>query len=156
MVEVPILLCILVLTIYPIRVKLPQLAIASPISEPNARFDPVLAFADELADLESDTTFVSESLLPYLSIKNDRNELRTLFNVALDSRTNRGNFAIGAIGSELIDHLKVGRFDNILVTSSEWDWLQTAFQDQPEWREKYIEFPESSGRFVLLVREASE
>ncbi len=152
MVEIPILLCILVLTIYPMRIKLPQLAMANPISMPNARFDPVLAFADELSDLESDTTFVSESMLPYLSIKSDRNELRAIFNVALDARTERDNFIIGAVESELLDHLELGRFDNVLVTSGDWEWMQTASQDQPEWRDQYSGTLEPSGQFVLLVK----
>lgn len=155
MVELPVLLCLLIVTIYPIRFKFPKIAMENPILLPNARFDAVLAFEDQFVELESATTFVSGSMLPHLQIHLDRNKLRALFNVALDARTERDNFEIGGMDAELIKDLELGKFSHVLISSDDWEWMRTAPQDRPEWRDQYSSIVEPSGRFVLLVKEAA-
>ena len=151
-VELPVLLCLLIVTIYPIRFKFPEIARENPVLLPNARFDAVLAFEDQFAELESATTFISSSMLPHLQIHYDRNELRALFNVALDVRTERDNFQIGEMDAEFIKDLELGMFIHVLISSDDWEWMRTAPQDRPEWRDHYSSFVEPSGRFVLLVK----
>ncbi|MFV1858750.1 MAG: glycosyltransferase family 39 protein [Anaerolineales bacterium] len=156
MVELPVLLSLLVLTIYPIRVTYPEIARQNPLLRPNARFDPVLAFKDELGELDSATTFVSHSIVPYFSIGFDRNELRALFNVGLDMRSDRENFELGPVDANLIERLVLGDFDYALITSDDWDWMRESPQDRPEWREQYSGSVEPTGRFVLLTKLGGE
>jgi hypothetical protein len=152
MVELPVLLCLLVLTIYPIRVKYPEIAMQNTRTLPNARFYAVQVFEDEFLNLENSTTFVASSLLPHLFINNDPNELRALFNVALNARTEQDNFDIGVVDAELIESLELGKFDYLLISSDAWDWMRTAPQDRPEWRDQYSGTLEPSGQFVLVVK----
>ena len=152
MVELPVLLCLLVLTIYPIRIRFPEIAMQNQGLLPNARFYPVRVFEDNFLNLENSTTFVASSLLPHLFINNDPNELRALFNVALNARTEQDNFDIGVVDAELIESLELGKFDYLLISSDAWDWMRTAPQDRPEWRDQYSGTLEPSGQFVLLVK----
>ena len=152
MVELPVLFCLLVLTIYPIRVTFPEIARQHPLLRPNARFDAVLAFENELGELDSVTSFVSRPVLPFLGIGFDRNELRALFNVALGPRTERENFSLGVVDTAFIERLMLGDFEYALITSDEWDWMRMSPQDRPKWREQYSSSDEPTGRFVLLTK----
>ena len=152
MVELPVLICILILTFYPIRVTFPRIAGQHPLFRPNARFDAILAFEDELGQLDDATTFVSRSIIPFLAIDVDRNELRALFNVGLNSRTERENFRLAEVDADLVEDLVQGEFDYLLITAPEWEWLRESPQDRPQWRDEYSSTSEPSGRFVLLTK----
>ena len=152
MVELPVLMCLLVLTIYPLRIRVLDIEGENPNLLANARFYAVLAFEDILTELESSRTFVARSVFPHLFINDDPNELRALFNVALDARTEQDNFEIGAMNAEFIEDLELGEFNHVLISSDDWEWMRTAPQDRPEWRDHSFKFR----RAIRTIRAASE
>ena len=113
-------------------------------------YRPVLAFEDEYGDLERSKTFVSNPVIPWLVINEDLNELRALFNVALGTNTEAENFGLAEVDENFLQDLERGEYLHALIMSDEWEWMRTAPQDRPEWREQYTS--STDGRFVLLTR----
>lgn len=115
-----------------------------------SRFDLPLAFEDRMEFNSPEAAYFSRDLLAGLPAVSNRDELAALVNVGLDVQTIRSNYLIGAVDEALVELLEHGEQRYVVVTSSEWDWLRTAPQDRPAWRQRYETFEESTGRFVLL------
>ena len=149
----PVLLCILALTVYPIRLQLPEIARTPSLELPNARFDSFAAFDSQITPTQDMTLLVSASMLRALSISNNREELSALFNVYFDATTDRDNFKILDRGVEFVQLLVHDEFGLVLISSHDWDWLRESPNDRPEWRDRYQPIEEDSGRFILLKLE---
>ncbi|MCI0772894.1 MAG: hypothetical protein J4N74_05670, partial [Chloroflexi bacterium] len=81
----------------------------------------------------------------------NRDELAGLINSALDGQTVRSDYQIGTVDEPMIRSMESAEHKYVVVTASEWDWLRTAPQDRPEWRDRYEAFAEPGGRYVLLT-----
>ena len=149
---IAIVLLLLSINIYQIRLNLLDVANKPELLRYNYRFQPILAFEEEIRDNDGLDMYVSSAVLPSLAIGRNRDELSALVNIALDIRTDRDNYVIGMLDEEFVSELEVGEYSPILITTSDWDWLRTAPQDRPEWRSRYTASIEPSNRFILLQR----
>jgi hypothetical protein len=147
---IAIVLLLLSINLYQIRLNLLDVANKPELLRYNYRFQPILAFEEEIGDQDGLDMYVSSALLYSLYIGGNRDELSALVNIALDIRTERSNFVIGSPDDEFVGELEVGEYSHILITTSDWDWLRTAPQDRPGWRSRYMASAESSNRFILL------
>lgn len=147
-------IALLLLSIYGYQIRLNFLDIANKpeLLRYNYRFQPVLAFEDEIRDYDGLDMYVSSAVLHSLAIKENRDELSKLVNIALDIKTERADYVIGTPDEELVDELVGIEYSHLLITTSDWDWLRTAPQDRPEWRSQYTASIEPSNRFILLTR----
>jgi hypothetical protein len=145
-----IVLLLLSINIYQIRLNLLDAANKPELLRYNYRFQPILAFEEEIRDHDGFDMYVSSAVLPSLAIGGNRDELSALVNIALDIRTERADYVIGTLDDEFVRELEVGEYSPILITTSDWDWLRTAPQDRPEWRILYTASTEPSNRFILL------
>ena len=147
-----IVLLLLSINVYQIRLNLFYVANKPELLRYNYRFQPILAFEKELRDYDGLDMYVSSAVLHSLTIKENRDELSTLVNIALDIRTGQADYVIGTPDEEFVSELEVREYSHILITTSDWDWLRTAPQDRPEWRSWYTASIEPSDRFILLQR----
>ena len=145
-----IVLLLLSINIYQIRLNLLDAANKPELLRYNYRFQPILAFEEEIRDHDGFDMYVSSAVLPSLAIGGNRDELSALVNIALDIRTDRADYVIGTLDDEFVRELEMGEYSPILITTSDWDWLRTAPQDRPEWRIRYTASTEPSNRFILL------
>jgi len=149
---IAIFLLLMSINVYQIRLNLLDAVNKPELLRYNYRFQPILAFEEEIMDYDGIDMYVSNAVLPYLAIKGNRDELSALVNIALDKRTERDDYVIGTPDDEFVSELEVSKYSYILITTSDWDWLRTAPQDRPEWRSRYTEFTEPSNRNILLQR----
>ena len=149
---IAIVLLLLSVNVYQIRLNLLDVANKPELLRYNYRFQPILAFEEEIRDHDGLDMYVSSAVLPSLAIGGNRDELSALVNIALDIRTERADYVVGTLDEEFVGELDVGEYSPILITTSDWDWLRTAPQDRPEWRIRYTAFSEPSNRFILLQR----
>jgi len=149
---IAIMLLLLSINIYQIRLNLLDVANKSELLRYNYRFQPILAFEEEIRDHDGFDMYVSSEVLPSLAIRGNRDELSALVNIALDIRTERADYVTGSPDDEFVGELEVSKYSHILITTSDWDWLRTAPQDRPEWRTRYTASTEPSNRFILLQR----
>ena len=145
-----IALLLLSVSVYQIRLNLLDVANKPKLHRYNYRFQPILAFEEEIRDNDGLDMYVSSAVLPSLAIETNRDELTALVNIALDIRTERADYVIGTLDDEFVRELEVGEYSPILITTSDWDWLRTTPQDRPEWRIRYTASTEPSNRFILL------
>lgn len=73
------------------------------------------------------------------------------FNVALDGQNDRADYQIGNVNEHLLQSMESVRHKYVVINASEWEWMQIATQDRPEWRDRYEAFAEPGGRYVLLT-----
>ena len=149
---IAIMLLLLSINVFQIRLNLLDVANKPELLRYNYRFQPILAFEKELRDYDGLDMYVSSAVLHSLTIKENRDELSTLVNIALDIRTGQADYVIGTPDEEFVSELEVREYSHILITTSDWDWLRTAPQDRPEWRSWYTASIEPSNRFILLQR----
>ena len=150
--ELAIIFLLLATNLYQIRLNVLDISTIPDIRRINTRFQPILAFEKEIRSVDNPDIFVSSTILPSLVIKENLDEISALVNIALDLRTGRTNYELGFPDEGLIRGLEDGEYSLVLITSSEWDWLRTAPQDRPEWRNKYFAETESNNRYILLQR----
>lgn len=150
--ELVIIFLLLVTSLYQIRLNILDVSTHSESKRPNFRFQPILAFENEIISVDDHKMYVSNTILPFLAIKENLDEISTLVNIALDLRTDRTDYELGFPDESLIRGLEKGEYSLVLITSSEWDWLRTAPQDRPEWRVRYIAEAKLSDRYILLQR----
>jgi hypothetical protein len=147
-----IVLLLLSISVYQIRLNLLNVANKPELLRYNYRFQPILAFEEEIRDPDGLDMYVSSEVLYSLSIGGNRDELSALVNIALDMRTERADYEIGTVNEKFVSELELGEYSPILISKSNWDWLRTAPQDRPEWRRRYTASIEPSNRFILLKR----
>jgi len=149
---IAIVLLLMSINVYQIRLNLLDVANKPELLRYNYRFQPILAFEEEIRDHDELLMYVSSAVMHSLAIGRNRDELSALVNIALDIRTERVDYVIGTPDDEFVGDLEVSKYSHILITTSDWDWLRTAPQDRPEWRSRYTEFSEPSNRSILLQR----
>lgn len=147
-----IVILLLPISLYPVRLNLGEVATRPEVLTENVRFQLILAFEERIQDAEDLNLYMTTSALPLLAIKANTDELASPINVGLDLKTVREQYTIGTPDSALVKALLGGEYSHVLLSSSEWDWLRTEPQDQPEWRRQYESFVEPGNRFVLLQR----
>ena len=99
--------------------------------------------------------FVSEEIPPFLLIGDNLDELSGLMNTAFDLRTGRSDYEIGGRDQMLVEKLESGTYTHLFLISDDWDWLRTSPQDRPTWRTQYRHSSDSTGRFILLIKNGS-
>jgi hypothetical protein len=150
--ELAIIFLLLATSLYQIRLNILDISTQSEFDKQNVRFIPLLAFEKEITEVDEFNMFVTNTILPYLAIKENLDEISTLVNIALDLKTGRADYELGFPDESLIRGLEEGEYSHVLITSSEWDWLRTAPQDRPEWRSKYLAETGPNKRYILLKR----
>ncbi|MCJ7570111.1 MAG: hypothetical protein MUO58_21580 [Anaerolineales bacterium] len=149
---IAIALLLLSINVYQIRLNLLEVASKPEVLRYNYRFQPILAFEEQIRDQDGLEMYVSSAVLHSLAIGGNRDELSALVNIALDIRTERADYVIGTPDNEFVGKLEVSKYSHIMITTSDWDWLRTAPQDRPEWRSRYTASTEPSNRSILLQR----
>lgn len=142
---------LLALTTIAARANLSSVASELENSGWRARFSLPLALRDKLDPTGSFDAYFSWASLEGLTGVANREELSGLVNVALDGQTLPSDYQIGTVDESLIGSMVLSQHKYVIVTSSEWDWLRTAPQDRPEWRDKYEGVEVPGGRYVLLT-----
>ena len=95
--------------------------------------------------------YVSWGSLERISGAANTREVAGIFNVALEGQNDRADYQIGNVNEHLLQSMESVRHKYVVINASEWDWLRTATQDRPEWRDRYEAFAEPGGRYVLLT-----
>jgi hypothetical protein len=144
-----VLLCALVLTVYPARVSLGDEEKNLKVFPPNSRFAPLVAAqpyvkADNLASV-----FVSRAIADRLRVK-DRNEVSAIFNLFFDARTKGDDFEFVEPDRALRQSMMDERYHLVLLTADDWDAIRVGDDDTPGWRGGYEVFVDPSSRFVVL------
>ena len=141
-----LLLCALVLTVYPARVVVGG---AEKDNPPNDRFEPLIVFQPQIESASMVPAFVSLATAERLQVK-DRNEVSAIFNIFFDARTNRTDFVMSGADRTLRRSMAERAYRLVWLTGEEWDALRSSQEDGPGWIVAYDVLLEPLGRTVLL------
>lgn len=145
-----VFICALALSIYSPRLNLGKSENVHELLRPNARFQGLLALDGKISKTPNFSMFVATSLLRSMSISNNRDEVSSVINVALNLDTVKGDFGVGTVDESFLSSLAMGDFEYVLVSADDWDWMRTAPQDRPEWRDRYSGSLIPQNSYVLL------
>jgi hypothetical protein len=141
-----LLLCALVLTVYPARVVVGG---AEKDNRPNDRFEPLVVFQSQIESASMVPAFVSLATAERLQVK-DRNEVSAIFNIFFDARTRRTDFAMAGADQALLRAMGVRAYRLVLLTGEDWDAIRSGEEADLGWTEAYDVIVEPLGRYILL------
>jgi 4-amino-4-deoxy-L-arabinose transferase-like glycosyltransferase len=127
----------LMLTLYPARQNLLDVARTPAEYRPNIRFHTFEAFQAVLPDRELGKLFITPSIADLLKIGMDRNELFMLTNVYFGSDSRLEDVAIGQPNQALRLSMADAQYDHVILSRDDWDTVRTADEDVPGWRDRY-------------------